>query len=68
MLRLRDMRFAYRNVAALRAAASADANVTVREYRHEVVVSHKHDPRNLIYGIDDDGSLTFLMYEWRRTR
>lgn len=67
MLRLRDLRFTYRNVAALRAAAAADANITVREHCREVVVSHKHDHRNVVYGIDDDGSLTFIMYEWRRT-
>lgn len=63
MLALHDLRPIYRNVAALRADAAADANVTVRVYCREVVVSHKYDYLDRVYEIEDDGSLTFLMYE-----
>lgn len=63
MYTLHDLRSTYRNVAALRADAAANANITVREYCCEVVVCHKHDYLDRIYEIEDDGSLTFLMYE-----
>lgn len=63
MLALHDLRSTYRNVAALRADAAADANVIIREYCCTVVVSHKHDYLGRVYEIENDGSLTFLMYE-----